>query len=50
METGLVLDAFTAVSHKLLGEFFNLVSLLLELRDRLTLNLNHLLEVVALQH
>lgn len=50
VEAGLVLDPFTAISHELLGELLDLISLLLQVLDGLAFDLDHLLEVVALDH
>lgn len=49
LKTSLIFDPFAAVGDKLLGEFLDFVSFFLELLDRLALNLDHLLEVVALK-
>ncbi len=50
MKTGLILNPFTAIGNKLLGKFLDLISFLLEVLDGLTFDLDHLLEVVALDH
>lgn len=44
----LVLYFLAIVSNKLFGQLFDLISLALQLLDRLALDLDHLLEIVAL--
>lgn len=49
LKASLILNPFATVGDKLLGEFLDFVSFFLELLDRFALNLDHLLEVVALK-
>lgn len=48
-KTSLILYPFATIGNKLLCEFLDFIGLLLELLDRLTFYLDHLLEVVALK-
>jgi hypothetical protein len=50
VETGLILYSFTTIGDKFFGKFLDLIRFLLEVLDGLTLDLDHLLEVVALDH
>ena len=46
----LILYLLATVSYKLLCEFFNLIDLLLELKDGLALSLDHLFKVITLDN
>lgn len=50
LKTSLILYPFAAISNKLLCEFLDFIGLFLELLDRLTFYLDHLLKVVALKN